>query len=237
MAETDIKEKLVDYVQDAHAMEDQVVLMLNSMIISTSDAAMKKQLERHLEETRQHAQRLSERLEALGSSSSLRKEAQNLPATMLKGMVDQMRTDKPGKNARDGFVTEHLEIAAYELLERLATRAGDKETAAVARRNRKDEEAMAARIAGTWDKVIDLTLKEAGISIPRTSRNGASRARGTSASRSRSTSASGSRSKSASRSRSTSASRSRSSSSSRGASSGAGGRSSARRSSSSRRSS
>jgi ferritin-like metal-binding protein YciE len=80
---------------------------------------------------------------------------------MLKGAVDSVRGDKPGKNARDGFVTEHAEIAAYELLERLAIRAGDTETAEVARQNRVDEEAMAEKIAASWDHVLDLTLADA----------------------------------------------------------------------------
>ena len=72
------------------------------------------------------------------------------------------RTDKPAKNARDGFVTEHMEIAAYHLLERLADRAGDNETAEVARQNRTDEEAMARKIHSNWDRFLELTLATPG---------------------------------------------------------------------------
>jgi ferritin-like metal-binding protein YciE len=160
-----LQEKLLDYLQDAHAMETNVLQMLDSMIANTDDAAMLEMLTHHREETERHGTRLAERLDALGADPSVRKQAQSVIGGAMKSMVDSMRGDKPGKNARDGFVTEHLEIAAYELLERLAMRAGDSETAEVARSNRAEEEAMAQQIAGSWDHVLDLTLAEAGIAV------------------------------------------------------------------------
>ena len=91
------------------------------------------------------------------------KDLAAIAAAQAKGLADLWRADKAAQNARDVFVTEHLEIAAYELLERLAERAGDRETAEIARENRAEEEAMAQRISSKWDRFLDLTLEEQGI--------------------------------------------------------------------------
>ena len=163
MADDELREKLVDYIEDAHAMEQSVSRSLDSMISTTDDPEIRSMLEHHKEETERHERLLRERLDVLGAGTSTRKEAQTVAGALLKGIGDVARTDKPGKNARDGYVTEHMEIAAYRLLERLAVRAGDQETAEVARRNCADDEAMAQKIDSNWDKFLDLTLKEAGI--------------------------------------------------------------------------
>ncbi len=167
MAQNELETKLGDYVEDAHAMESNVLKMLDSMIETTDDAQIVRQLEQHRKQTERHQERLRERLDALGRGTSTRKETQTLAGALLKGVTDRVRGDKAGKNARDGFITEHMEIAAYELLERLALRAGDEKTARVAQQNRRDEEAMAKKIAGNWDKFLDLTLQEEGIEAPK----------------------------------------------------------------------
>jgi ferritin-like metal-binding protein YciE len=163
MADDQLQQKLVDYVEDAHAMEQNASKMLSSMIYTTDDPEIKEVLRHHKEETKEHARRLRERLDTMGAGTSTTKEVWAVGSALLKGVGDVVRTDKPGKNARDCFMTEHMEIASYELLERLAERAGDQQTAEVARQNRADEEAMAKKIDSNWDKFLDLTLAEAGI--------------------------------------------------------------------------
>jgi ferritin-like metal-binding protein YciE len=160
-----LRRKLVEYVQNVHAMEQNVLLMLDSMILTTRDPEIVDMLRQHKDETRRQEQRLSERRRALGGLglASVGKDLAAIAAAQAKGIVDLWRADKAIQNARDAFVTEHLEIAAYELLERLAERAGDRETAEIARENRAEEEAMAQRISSNWDRFLDLTLTEQGI--------------------------------------------------------------------------
>lgn len=160
MADNKLQEKVVDYLQDAHAMEQNVLRMLDSMISTTKDTEVRSRLEQHKQETVRHEQRLRERLSALGKSTSVTAEAAAIAGAVLKGVGDKMRSDKPGKNARDGYITEATEIAAYQLLERLAYRAGDRETARVAHENLVDEEEMSRWIDARWEKFIDLTLAE-----------------------------------------------------------------------------
>jgi ferritin-like metal-binding protein YciE len=164
MADDKLHRKLVDYVQDAHAMEQNVSMMLDSMMTTTDDPELTEMLKHHQEETERHERRLRERLDALGAGTSTRKQAQTIATALMRGAADQVRGDQAGKNARDSFTTEHMEIAAYQLLERLAERAGDPETAEVARQNRADDEAMARKIDANWDRFLDLTLAENDIS-------------------------------------------------------------------------
>src|SRR5919199_853780 len=158
-----LEEKLVEYIDDAYAMEQNVLRMLDGMIGTTKDPQMKRALERHRKQTEKQAERLEECLGAHDASPSAVKEVGGVMAALMKSVVDVARGDKAGRNARDGYATEHMEIASYEMLERVARMAGDKETAAVARQNREEEEAMARSIASKWKKIVELSLKEEGV--------------------------------------------------------------------------
>src|SRR5215216_813800 len=113
MADDKLNQKLVDYIEDAHALEQNVSTMLDSMIATTDDPEIEEILKHHKEETERQEERLRERLDALGAGTSTRKQAQTVAAALMKGAADHVRGDQAGKNARDGYVTENMEIAAY----------------------------------------------------------------------------------------------------------------------------
>jgi len=163
MASQQLTDQLVKHIDEALAMEQNVLRMLDGMIASTDDEEIKNELRHHKLETEQHAERLEKRLAAHEASPSTLREAAGLMNALMKSALDLVRSEKAGRNARDGYATEHLEIASYELLERVALAAGDEETAEVARQNRADEEAMAKKIESNWDKFAELSLKEAGV--------------------------------------------------------------------------
>jgi ferritin-like metal-binding protein YciE len=160
------RRKLADYVEYVHALEQNVLLQLDSLILNTNDPELAAMFRRHKQETRRQQERLRERRVALGRRmelSTASKDLAAIAAAQVKGVGDVLRADKAVQNARDAFVTEHAEIAAYELLERLAERAGDPETVKVARESRAEEETMAARISENWGAFLDLTLREQGL--------------------------------------------------------------------------
>jgi ferritin-like metal-binding protein YciE len=158
-----VEDLLVEALDEAYAMEKQVELLLQSMIRTTGDPSLVSDMETHLEATKQHAERLSTCLESHGRSPSKLKEATTMGAGALKAPLDMARGEKGMRNARDGFATEHLEIAAYRLIEELAKKAGDPQSLAVARQNAEDEERMASRIESNWSKFVALTLKDEGL--------------------------------------------------------------------------
>jgi ferritin-like metal-binding protein YciE len=151
---TSYETELIKAVDDAYAMEKQVEVLLQSMIKTTKDPSIVGDMESHLEETREHAERVKTCLEAHGESPSKIKPAATMMAGVLKAPLDMARNEKGMRNARDGFATEHLEIAAYRLIEELARHANDEQSRADARQNAEEEERFAGRIAANWSAFV-----------------------------------------------------------------------------------
>lgn len=159
----DLEQHLVNYIEDAHAIEQHMLRALDAMVETMNDPEMRGHLEHHKQETLRHRQLLEERLQAHGAAPSSVKDAGQIFVALSKGILDKARTDNAAKVARDGYVAEHLEIASYQLLERVARIAGDEATIEVARRNRADEEAMVEKIEAFWDKAVRGSLQQEGL--------------------------------------------------------------------------
>jgi ferritin-like metal-binding protein YciE len=160
-----LKAQLVKHIDEAHAMEQNVLRMLDGMISTTDDPEILDALEHHKLQTQQHADRMAQRLEAHGASPSATRQIGGVLGALAKMPLDFLRGEKAGRNARDGYATEHLEIASYELLRRVAQKAGDDETAQAATEIIAEEAAMAKLIEAHWDTFAELSLQEEGVSV------------------------------------------------------------------------
>ena len=165
-ATTPLDEVLVRHLDEAVAMEEGVIRMLGATIGTTDDAGLVELLERHRSDSEAHAERLRARLEERGGTPSSWREAAAVLGVLAKAPLDAVRGAGIARSARDAYATEHLEIAAYRLLEEVAERAGDLETAEVARRNRAEEEAMARALDERWPRIADLALRAEGVETP-----------------------------------------------------------------------
>ena len=161
MADT-VQEELISYLKDAHALEQMSLQMTQAAAKATDDPQLRQLFEHHHEETQDHERLIRERIEAHGERTSKVKDLGARVAAMGKGAGAMTGSGTAGRLARDGYVQEHTEIAAYELLSRVAERAGDTATVQVGRRILENERETAEKIAGTWDHVTELSLRESG---------------------------------------------------------------------------
>jgi ferritin-like metal-binding protein YciE len=160
-----LKEQLIKHIDEAHAMEQNVLRMLDGMIATTDDPEILDSLEHHKMQTQGHADRMAARLEAHGASPSAVKQLGGVLGALAKMPLDLVRGEKAGRNARDGYATEHMEIASYELLRRIAKKAGDEGTVTAAQEIIVEEKAMAAVIEQHWDRFAELSLQEEGVIV------------------------------------------------------------------------
>ena len=160
-----VKAQLIKHIDEAHALEQNVLRMLDGMISTTDDPEILDALEHHKLQTQNHADRMAQRLEVHDATPSTIKQIGGVLGARAKMPLDFVRGEKAGRHARDGYAAEHLEIASYELLRRIAEQAGDLETARAAREIIGEEAAMAKLIEEHWDRFAELSLEEEGIPV------------------------------------------------------------------------
>ena len=159
----DLREELVSYLANAHAIEAQARQLLRTgpKIVGFDELA--RIFRAHLEETEEHQRRVEERLHAHDARPSRFQDTSMRVGGLNVGAFFAAQPDTPIKLAGFAYAFEHLEVAAYELLGRVADRAGDTDTVAAAREIVAQERGAAERIAGTWDAAVDAALDQIGV--------------------------------------------------------------------------
>jgi ferritin-like metal-binding protein YciE len=164
------QQKIVQYLNEAHASEQALVRVLQAQIAMTPRGTYRTALDRHLNQTRDHAARVAERLGQLGQGGNPIQAVIGFAETLIgqalalgKTPLDLLRgsggEEKVLKNAKDTSATEALEIATYTAIERLARSVGDDDTARLAASIRADEEKMLQRVLAEIPKLTEAVVR------------------------------------------------------------------------------
>ena len=151
--------QLVKYLTDVHSIEEQALVQMRAAPGIAGDPRLAEVFERHLAETEVHERRVRERLRELGAEPSMVKDLAGRGGGEGMVLFARSQPDTPGKLAAHAFSYEHMELAAYQLLKRLAERAGDSRTARLAEEIAVEEEQMGDRLAGCFDVAVDASLE------------------------------------------------------------------------------
>jgi ferritin-like metal-binding protein YciE len=154
----DLQKQVGTYLADAHALEQQAVGLLERAADS-GPASLSDVYREHLAATRAHAEVVGARLEMLGRDRSLLKDAAMRLAAINWTTFFAAHPDTPGKLAAFTYAFEHLEIGGYEQLKRVAERAGDSETAALAGRILVQERDAATTVKEHFPEAASLALQ------------------------------------------------------------------------------
>lgn len=154
---TKAQENLIDWLRDAHAMEEQA----EQMLTKTADRLenypeLKARIQQHIKETQHQSELVRSCIERLGGDTSAVKDVAGKMMAMMQGMSGLFVSDEVVKASMASYAFEHMEIASYRALIAAAEVCGDTETKRVCEQILVEEEAMAQWLA---DRLPDTVRK------------------------------------------------------------------------------
>jgi ferritin-like metal-binding protein YciE len=155
-----LEEQLTKHLTDAHSIEVQALQQLRVAPRMARDPQLSRAFRQHIAETEDQERLVRERLQAHGAHPSRLKDVAGRAGGVGMVLFARAQPDTPGKLVAHAYSYEHMELAAYELISIVAERAGDAETAAVARSIRDQEAAMGKRLAAGFERAVDASLRE-----------------------------------------------------------------------------
>lgn len=161
---TGLDQQLVTALKEAHALQQHVQGVLSETLTAVADEPeLCRPLGRFAERSHAHTREIEARLRAHGAGPSLVKDAGMLFASVAEAGFGPGHRAGAAKYVRDAFAAVHLQIAIGELLRRLAERSGDHDTARAAAAMCHDGYEISRQLSGSWDRVLDLALREQGL--------------------------------------------------------------------------
>lgn len=156
---TDPREWLVQWLRDAHAMEEQAETMLSGQLARLEHYPdLSTRIQMHLEETRDQQARLKECLDKIGEGTSTLKDAGAKLVATAQSISGFFAGDEVMKGSLANYTFEHMEIASYTMLITAATRCGEAEIAKICEQNLLEERAMAEWLENNLPGTVDLFL-------------------------------------------------------------------------------
>jgi ferritin-like metal-binding protein YciE len=154
-----IDEQLVKYLTDAHAIEEESLGLLRRARRTCAREDVREIYEQQLVRAEAHRALLEARLQAHGAKSSALKDAAMRLGAFNWGLIFQAQPDTAGKATTFAFALTHLKIAGYELLKRVAARAGDEATVAMTEHVLGEERDGASRLSASFDTAVHASLE------------------------------------------------------------------------------
>jgi ferritin-like metal-binding protein YciE len=137
-------ELLIDWLNDAYAMEQAQIAMLENHARDASDfAEMNQRLLLHIDETRRHASLMHDCLIQLDARPSAVKSGLNRLMNQIRDWATGTDDDELVKNTIADIAAEQFEIASYEALLTAASDVGNQQVVQACEQILRDEYDMA----------------------------------------------------------------------------------------------
>lgn len=152
----EIRDNLIDWLRDAHAMEQQAEHMLKAQASRIEHyPQLKSRIEQHLEETLGQQNLIEGCLARYDTKASVAKDLMGKMMAFGQAAGGAVNSDEIIKGAIAGYVFENLEIATYTTLRAAALAAGDTDTVRVVDEILRQEEAMAKWLLNHLPELTD----------------------------------------------------------------------------------
>jgi ferritin-like metal-binding protein YciE len=143
-----VKERVLRYLNDAHAAEDGALSFLRDFANETTNPDVKAIVIEHIAVTQSQMDRVAARIKALGGEKAAGKGFLNTLLAKSSEMLNVFhdREDKETQDLLKAYAMEHLEVGMYMSLKAFADAVGDYETAQLADAILGEEQLAAERL-------------------------------------------------------------------------------------------